>query len=143
MDNFSISFKVITSATPQRIWQYYTDILLRKLWETDLEEFTLFGELKSGSKGIFKIKNSPAMEVELSTVIIEQELTEQFILPDIGTLYFSHQIELVSDQLCAIKSVIALKPNAELTDDACHNFLKDISSDIMDKAFTLKKLIEG
>lgn len=143
MQTITLSFLLPTTAHPKTIWQYYTDFALRKLWETDLEQFTLLGELKSGAKAIFKLQNMPAMDVILSTVITEQEFTEQFMLENMGILSFSHQIEKISSEQWAIKALISLAPNAGVPEKECHLFLKEISGDIMDKAFALKTLVEG
>lgn len=143
MHTITLSFLLPTTAHPKKIWQYYTDFVLRKLWETDLEQFTLLGELKSGAKAIFKLQNMPAMDVILSTVIIDQEFTEQFMLENMGILSFSHQIEKISSEQWAIKALISLAPNVGVPEKECHLFLKEISSDIMDKAFALKTLVEG
>lgn len=69
MNTISISFVLPTKAIPSKIWPYYTDLNFRKLWETDLEDFRITGELKTGSKGIFKLQNMPEMDVTLSKII--------------------------------------------------------------------------
>jgi len=84
----------------------------------------------------------PAMKVVLSTVLINRELTERFDIPDIGALFFSHQIIEYSDNKYAIKAVIELEPTVELSNKVCYDFLKNISNDIIDKAFLLKELVE-
>ena len=142
MKKISISFELPTVSMPHKIWPYFTDFSLRKLWETDLEEFTITGEMKSGVNGLFKLENMPAMKVVLSTVLINRELTERFDIPDIGALFFSHQIIEYSDNNYAIKSVIELEPKVELSNKVCYDFLKNISNDIIDKAFLLKELVE-
>lgn len=142
MTTISITFTVPTSANPEKVWQYYTNISLRKLWETDLEEFSLHGELKHGVKGLFKLQNMPAMEVTLSKVIVNQELTEEFNMTNIGKLYFSHQIITVAPNQYALKAEIALQPDKQMDDKSCYDFLKQISDDIIDKAYLLKSLIE-
>lgn len=142
MKSFSISCAIPVNSLPETIWKYYIDVSLRKLWELDLEEFHIFGELISGIKGSFKLQNNPEMEVILSTVIPEQEFTEKFNIPDMGTVYFSHQIEVVSQTESIIKAVISLIPNKSVDEITCHEFLKHLSDDILDKAFKLKKLVE-
>ncbi|PIT48330.1 hypothetical protein [Snodgrassella alvi] len=142
MKKISICCAIPVTSQPKTIWKYYIDISLRKLWELDLEEFSIFGELKSGTKGTFKLQDAPKMEVILSTVIPEQEFTKQFNIPDMGILYFSHQIEVVSQTESIIKSVISLLPNENVNKEAYYSFLKHISDDILDKAFKLKELVE-
>lgn len=143
MNTISISFVLPTKATPSKIWPYYTDLNFRKLWETDLEDFRITGELKTGSKGIFKLQNMPEMDVTLSKIINEQEFTEQFDMPDIGLLYFSHQIIELSHNQYALKSEISLKPDPKLDTHASYNFIKQISDDIIDKTYKLNSLVEG
>ncbi|WP_367578672.1 hypothetical protein [Snodgrassella alvi] len=143
MDKIAITFTLPTTATPEKIWPYYTEISLRQQWETDLEEFRLTGELKTGVQGMFKIQHMPAMPVTLSKVITNQEFTEEFNMPDIGLLYFSHQIVQLSKDQYALKAEIALIPDEKLDNAATLDFLKQISDDIMDKAYALKHLVEN
>ncbi|OCG00852.1 hypothetical protein [Gilliamella sp. wkB112] len=142
MTPISITFTVPTSANPEKVWQYYTNMPLRKLWETDLEEFSLQGELKTGVKGLFKLQNMPPMEVTLSKVIVNQEFTEEFNIDNIGKIYFSHQIITVAPNQYALKAEIALQPDNQMDDKSCYDFIKQISDDIIDKAYLLKNLIE-
>ncbi|MWN05503.1 hypothetical protein [Gilliamella sp. Pas-s95] len=142
MNTISISFILPTKAKPTQIWQYYTDLNLRKLWETDLEDFRIFGDLKTGAKGIFKLQNIPEMEVTLSKIIDEQEFTEQFDMPEIGLLFFSHQIIEISHNQYALKSEISLKPDSKMNTKASYDFIKQISDDIIDKTYKLNGLVE-
>lgn len=142
MTIISITFTLPISANPEKVWQYYTNPSLRKLWETDLEEFSLQGELKTGVKGLFKLQNMPAMEVTLSKVTVNQEFTEEFNMANIGKLYFSHQIITVVPNQYALKAEIALQPDKQMNDKSCYDFLKNISDDIIDKTYRLKSLIE-
>lgn len=142
MKEYQISFSLPIEATPKIVWQYYTDISLRKLWELDLEEFHIQGILQNGAKGSFKLRNSPAMEVVLSSVINEQEFTEEFRVPHLGILYFSHQVEKVVEKQSIIKAIILLKSEDVIESKECYKFLKQVLDDIIDKAFRLKELIE-
>ncbi|KDN10904.1 MULTISPECIES: hypothetical protein [unclassified Gilliamella] len=143
MNTISISFILPTKAKPTQIWQYYTELNLRKLWETDLEDFRIFGDLKTGAKGIFKLQNIPEMEVTLSKIIDEQEFTEQFDMPEIGLLFFSHQIMEISHNQYVLKSEISLKPDPKMDTKASYDFIKQISDDIIDKTYKLNGLVEG
>ena len=116
---------------------------MRQLWETDLEYFRFFGELKTGVQGIFKLQNVAEMPVTLSKIIINQEFTEEFNMPDIGVLSFSHQIVNLSQNQYALKSEIALRPEQKLDAKSSYAFLKQISDDIIDKAYALNHLVES
>ncbi|MCX8649527.1 hypothetical protein J3U21_08780 [Gilliamella sp. B2776] len=142
MNKLSITFSLPTTAKPSVIWQYYVDLNLRKLWETDLEDFYVNDGLISGAKGIFKLENMPEMEFTLSKVLENKEFTEEFNMPDIGLLSFSHQIIEVEPNQYNLKSEISLKPVDELDDKLAYDFLKQISDDIIDKTFSLKNLVE-
>lgn len=142
MNTITTSFLLPTTAKPEHVWQYYVDLSLRKLWETDLEDFKLFGEMKTGAEGIFKLQNTPEMPVTLSTVIVNQEFTEQFMMPDMGVFYFSHQIVPIATNQYALKSEISLKPNQNVADSASYHFIKQLSDDIIDKTYALKNLVE-
>ena len=142
MNAISISFILPTQSNPAQIWQYFIELNLRKLWETDLEDFRIIGELKTGAKGIFKLQNMPKMEVTLSKVINEQEFTEQFDMPDIGLLFFSHQIIQIAENQYALKAEISLKPDPQLDTKASYDFIKQISDDIIDKTYKLNSLVE-
>lgn len=142
MNTITTSFLLPTTAKPEHVWQYYVDLSLRKLWETDLEDFKLFGEMKTGAEGIFKLQNTPEMPVTLSKVIVNQEFTEQFMMPDMGIFYFSHQIVPIATNQYALKSEISLKPNQNVADSASYHFIKQLSDDIIDKTYALKNLVE-
>lgn len=143
MNKISITFTLPTSAKPEQIWSYYTKLSLRQLWETDLEYFCFFGELKTGVQGIFKLQNVAEMPVTLSKIIINQEFTEEFNMPDIGVLSFSHQIVNLSQNQYALKSEISLIPEQKLDAKSSYAFLKQISDDIIDKAYALNHLVES
>ena len=143
MNKISITFTLPTSAKPEQIWSYYTKLSLRQLWETDLEYFRFFGELKTGVQGIFKLQNVAEMPVTLSKIIINQEFTEEFNMPDIGVLSFSHQIVNLSQNQYALKTEIALRPEQKLDAKSSYAFLKQISDDIIDKAYALNHLVES
>lgn len=142
MNTITTSFLLPTTAKPEHVWQYYVDLSLRKLWETDLEDFKLFGEMKTGAEGIFKLQNTPEMPVTLSKVIVNQEFTEQFMMPDMGVFYFSHQIVPIATNQYALKSEISLQPNQNVADSASYHFIKQLSDDIIDKTYALKNLVE-
>lgn len=142
MNTITTSFLLPTTAKPEHVWQYYVDLSLRKLWETDLEDFKLFGEMKTGAEGIFKLQNTPEMPVTLSKVIVNQEFTEQFMMPEMGVFYFSHQIMPIATNQYALKSEISLKPNQNVADSASYHFIKQLSDDIIDKTYALKNLVE-
>ncbi|MCX8642906.1 MULTISPECIES: hypothetical protein [unclassified Gilliamella] len=142
MNTITTSFLLPTTAKPEHVWQYYVDLSLRKLWETDLEDFKLFGEMKTGAEGIFKLQNTPEMPVTLSKVIVNQEFTEQFMMPEMGVFYFSHQIVPIATNQYALKSEISLKPNQNVADSASYHFIKQLSDDIIDKTYALKNLVE-
>lgn len=142
MNAISISFILPTQSNPAQIWQYFIELNLRKLWETDLEDFRIIGELKTGAKGIFKLQNMPEMEVTLSKVINEQEFTEQFDMPGIGLLFFSHQIIQIAENQYELKAEISLKPDPQLDTKASYDFIKQISDDIIDKTYKLNSLVE-
>lgn len=143
MNKISITFTLPTSAKPEQIWSYYTKLSLRQLWETDLEYFRFFGELKTGVQGIFKLQNVAEMPVTLSKIIINQEFTEEFNMPDIGVLSFSHQIVNLSQNQYALKSEISLIPEQKLDAKSSYAFLKQISDDIIDKAYALNHPVES
>ena len=63
-------------------------------------------------------------------------------MTDIGKLYFSHQIITVAPNQYALKAEIALQPDKQMDDKSCYDFIKQISDDIIDKAYLLKSLIE-
>lgn len=143
MNKISITFTLPTSAKPEQIWSDYTKLSLRQLWETDLEYFRFFGELKTGVQGIFKLQNVAEMPVTLSKIIINQEFTEEFNMPDIGVLSFSHLIVNLSQNQYALKSEISLIPEQKLDAKSSYAFLKQISDDIIDKAYALNHLVES
>ncbi|HEX8051388.1 MAG TPA: SRPBCC family protein [Thermoleophilaceae bacterium] len=57
-----------TSASPQRIWELWSDVSTWPLWDEGLERVTLDGPFAAGTKGRLKPAGGPAVGLELTDV---------------------------------------------------------------------------
>lgn len=134
-----ISFKMPVNATPQTIWPYFVLESQRALWESDLEYMRLDGDIQSGTTGQMKLKNMPAMDFTLVDIIPLQQFCEKFVLPDLGTLYFNHEI-IQSEGKVFIRQSIRLE--SQTVEKAGIELLRKIFDDVPDTMLSIKQLVE-
>jgi hypothetical protein len=65
-DHFSHS--VTTTATPERIWELWTDVANWKRWDTGLKEASLEGSFREGAKGGLIPDKGPAAKFKIVDV---------------------------------------------------------------------------
>lgn len=87
-----LAFKTEVRAESKKIWQYYVDVELRKIWEEDLESLVFNGDIRTGTTGRMKLKEMPEMAFELIDVTPEQSYWDRTDVPGMGSLIFGHDI---------------------------------------------------
>ncbi|MDR1594343.1 MAG: hypothetical protein LBS43_07670 [Prevotellaceae bacterium] len=85
-----------TIATKEQIWKLWTDVSNWKVWDKDVESSELFGEFRTGSKGVLKSVGGP----ETKFVLIESEPLKSFTnrsFPPLCTVDFIHKMKETED----------------------------------------------
>lgn len=132
------SFMLKVNDSKEKIWEYYKNIERWYIWEENLEDISLSGEFKSGSKGFMKLKGMPKMEFELVSVIRNKEFTDMTIMP-FGSLYFSHEI-LEKEGDIYIKHSVYLKNAKDTLDNI--EFLINVFRDVPKSMFLIRESID-
>ena len=92
MTNWSVEHSAESKASPESVWERYTDVKLWSEWSKGVEESELDGEFEAGSKGTVKPPNLPRSAFELIEVEPERSFTSQAKLP-LGTIRLEHTLE--------------------------------------------------
>jgi hypothetical protein len=92
MSNWKVEHSAESEASPESIWERYTDVELWSEWSKGVEESELDGEFEVGSKGTVKPPNLPRSTFELVEVEPERSFTSQAKLP-LGTICLEHRLE--------------------------------------------------
>ncbi|AWN65245.1 hypothetical protein LL14B4_03290 [Lactococcus lactis subsp. lactis] len=132
------SFELKTKTCVEKIWGLYSDVNRWFAWEDDLEDISLEGNFERGSFGEMKLSGQPAMKFELISVIRNKEFTDKTSIPDVGDIYFIH--ELTSENgWTIIRHSVEFMPNnrADSLEDA--GFVSQIFSDVPASIFSLIK----
>lgn len=133
-----LSFELFIKSTPEEIWKYYEDISLRKIWETDLEDYQLEGEFATGTKGKMKLANMPEMDFVLLSVIKNQEFVDCTPTP-FGDLVFSHEISPI-DNGVTVKHSLEIR-NTPISEESIQT-LNKIFDDTTDAVYKIKQAVE-
>ncbi|MGM0123731.1 hypothetical protein IGI37_001105 [Enterococcus sp. AZ194] len=133
-----LSFELFVESTAEKVWAYYEDITLRKLWETDLEEYYLAGDFVTGTKGTMKLTGMPAMDFELVSVIKNKEFIDCTPTP-FGDLVFGHELEKVANGI-KIKHSLEIK-NTPVNEESIAT-LNKIFDDTTEAVFKIKQAVE-
>lgn len=132
------SFELKTKTSVEKIWELYSDVNRWFAWEDDLEDISLEGKFERGSFGEMKLSGQPTMKFELVSVIHNKEFTDKTSIPDVGDIYFVH--ELTNEHgYTIIRHSVEFVPNnrADSPEDA--GFVSQIFSDVPASIFSLIK----
>ncbi|EOD7441525.1 hypothetical protein ACJQ42_000265 [Enterococcus faecalis] len=133
------SFEKVTSLAPEQVWHNYEQIDNWYKWEDDLEELSLEGDFVEGSKGVMKLTGMPAMEYTLVSVKHNQEFVDKTVVPEVGDIYFYHELHRIKGETLIRHSVEFIPQNrSETVEDT--EFVSQIFSDVPESVF---KLIEA
>lgn len=133
-----IGVKIAVNAPKEKIWEHYINKEKRVLWEEDLEDLQYDAEVRTGTTGRMKLKDMPAMDFVLSKIVDNEIYHDKYSIPDVGTVYFCHDITEEDGQLYVKHSI---------TSDEDHemalNVLTQIFSDFPKVLWKLKKVVEA
>lgn len=136
------SFEQATTLAPNKIWHYYADVNKWFTWEGDLEEISLAGEFKQGTKGKMKLTGQPAMDFVLESVILHKEFIDRTSIPGLGNIYFSHQLREKGEQTIISHSV-EFVPNGRAANRSDLQFVSGVFADVADSVFDLEKAVRN
>lgn len=92
MADWELEHSAESEASPEKIWERYTDVEQWSEWSKGVAESTLEGEFEAGGKGTTKPPNLPRTRFELIEVEPERRFVSQSKLPG-GTMRFDHLLE--------------------------------------------------
>jgi hypothetical protein len=102
-----------TSATPETIWQLWSDVANWKIWDAQVESSSLQGPFAVGSHTTLQQKDGPELSAELIEVQPLQKFVDQTTLPQSTTLKFIHEMNATASGTHIIHSIVLDGPLAE------------------------------
>ena len=81
----------MTAASPETIWQIWSDVANWKVWDTQVESSMLNGAFTVGSRGTLKPKGGPKSAFTLIDVQPGKTFSDRTQLP-LATLDFIHEV---------------------------------------------------
>lgn len=133
-------FELRINSSAKRVWSFYEDIHEWYKWEDELQDIQLEGDFEQGSTGSMTFKGMPPLKFELTTVTKERRFCDKTSIPEIGDLYFGHQIK-ICDTGVLVQHSVALE-NAEISQQNTA-FLTSIFKDVPHSMFKLKEICEN
>jgi hypothetical protein len=130
------SFEMQTTVAIEKIWSMYEDVNKWFRWEDDLEEISLSGRFEQGTFGKMKLKNQPTMDFELVSVIPNKEFIDKTVIPDIGEIYFIHQL-IQNEYVVVVKHAVEFIPKNRNETIQDSQFVAQIFSDVPESIFSL------
>ena len=73
--------KRVTSASKEQIWKLWADVSNWNVWDKDVESSQLFGEFKTGIKGVLKPAGGPKTKFEMTECTYLESFTDRSFLP--------------------------------------------------------------
>lgn len=134
------NFELTISCSAKRVWSFYEDIQKWYTWEDELQDIQLEGSFSQGSAGNMTFTGMPPLAFELISVIKEQKFCDKTSIPEIGDLYFDHQIK-TCDGGVLVQHSVALE-NAEISKQNIA-FLNNIFKDVPHSMLKLKEVCEN
>lgn len=88
--------KDVTGIEPNQIWQVWSDINKRPLWDLDTEWAELKGPFKEGAVFRFKPVGGPKLSMTITECIPNKRFTDCFKIP-FARMYGIHHVEKIND----------------------------------------------
>jgi hypothetical protein len=88
----------VSDIEPAKIWQIWSDIPNRPLWDLDLEWGRINGSFEQGAIFYIKPKGGPRIKMEITECVPNKVFTDCFSVP-FARLYGIHQMEKSKDGL--------------------------------------------
>lgn len=129
------SFETVATTDPTKLWDLYSDISKRKIWDTDLQSITLDGGFTEGSKGEMVMGDGQPMPYTLVWVDRERGFRDETIVPRAGAIYFSHEFEPAPEGKTLIRHSVSFKPEGR--DDSLEDmkFVSRVFEDVPESVF--------
>lgn len=130
------SFELQTDIAIEKIWPLYEDVNKWFKWEDDLEDISLHGEFITGSNGSMKLSGQPSMDFVLVSVKAGKSFTDRTSIPNVGDIYFIHELNDNEGKTLVRHSVKFIPANrkANLKD---LEFVSQIFADVPASIFSL------
>lgn len=130
------SFELQTDIAIEKIWPLYEDVNKWFKWEDDLEDIYLHGEFITGSNGSMKLSGQPSMDFVLVSVKAGKSFTDRTFIPNVGDIYFIHELNDNEGKTLVRHSVEFIPANrkANLKD---LEFVSQIFADVPASIFSL------
>lgn len=132
------SFELKTDVAIEKIWSFYEDVNKWFLWEDDLEDISLNGPFSMNTTGTMKLAGQPSMEFLLVSVIPGKIFTDKTSIPDIGDIYFIHELS-EKDNQTFIKHSVEFVPANRTSNSKDLEFISQIFADVPASVFSLVK----
>lgn len=130
------SFELQTDTPIEKIWPLYEDVNKWFKWEDDLEEISLHGEFINGSNGSMKLSGQPSMDFVLVSVNPGQSFTDKTSIPNVGDVYFLHELNDTDGQTI-VKHSVEFIPSNRKTNIKDLEFVSQIFADVPAAIFSL------
>lgn len=99
------SFELKTDTAIEKVWPLYEDVNKWFKWEDDLENISLDGEFAQNTTGHMKLSGQPSMEFLLVSVVPCKSFTNRTSIPNVGDIYFIHELGIKDNQTLIRHSV--------------------------------------
>lgn len=85
-------FSMEIEASPEKIWQLWTDVASWKKWDASVEYSKIDGKFENETFGLLKAVNGPKSKFCLKDVVLNKSFTSHSKLP-LCTMDFVHELE--------------------------------------------------
>lgn len=133
------SFELKTDVASGKIWSLYEDVNKWFSWEGNLEDISLRGPFSKNTTGTMKLFGQPSMEFMLDSVINGKIFTNKTSIPNIGDIYFIHEL-IVKDNQTIIKHSVEFLPKNREPKVNDLEFVSKIFADVPATVFSLVRL---
>lgn len=94
-----------TSAKKEEIWRLWADVPHWNVWDKEVETSELFGEFRTGTKGVLKPKGGPQTRFEMTECTPLQSFTDRSFLP-LCQMDFIHTLTETKEGLIVTHKVV-------------------------------------
>lgn len=93
MFTWNYSETVNTQASPEQVWDMWSDANTWPSWDSELDWVRLEGEFKEGAKGTMKPVNGPVVTFTLSEVLVNRSFSDRAKLPLTSIVFKHHYLQ--------------------------------------------------
>lgn len=130
------SFEIPTETPVEKIWPLYEDVNNWFKWEDDLESISLKGTFTQNTTGTMKLSGQPPMDFLLVSVVPGQSFTDRTSIPNIGDIYFIHELD-TKDNQTLIKHSVEFIPYDRKATVKDLEFISQVFADVPASIFSL------